>query len=897
MSNNMVITMAKCRVEGRYVPPALRGNDGRLGDVPEGVPTNNFHRGGYEQQPYQDYNAGYNNGGMHKSQSFAGVQQPMQQDYNRGYQNFGGNRNGPPRGNMYAQPNYGGGYNNQPNYNGPPPQQQHGAPQMGGYNGHNGGQQHQQQPPPQRGNRPQYGGRFSYDQRNVHDEQQWQDQSRQQNSRWQRPRETEVDQHAWEHQGPPDTNLESELFSGMNSGINFDKYEEIPVEATGKDCPAPITHFADLKLHSWIEENIKKSGYDRPTPVQKYSIPTLNARRDLMSCAQTGSGKCNSRAYLNDHFKEKLLPFLFLSSTVFSWMVLPTFNHGRRCQYPLALIISPTRELSLQIYNESRKFAYRTPITSALLYGGRENYREQINKLRLGCHILIATPGRLIDVITNGMIGLDACHYLVLDEADRMLDMGFEPQIRRIVDQTTMPPRGQRVTAMFSATFPKEIQLLAQDFLQNDYVFLAVGRVGSTSENIVQKVIWVEETDKRNVLMDLLDASERDALTLVFVETKRGASELAYMLERESYNERHLDAFRSGTAPILVATAVAARGLDIPNVKHVINYDLPSDVDEYVHRIGRTGRVGNVGISTSFFNDRNRNIARELSDLIVESNQELPEWLDKVANECRSGARNFRRGPGGGGNRFGGRDHRVQQNGGAPANGGGMMNRQGFGAGGFYNQPPPGGPSGFNNQRNGAPQGQNRAVSCSTFESFYLDCFRIVLSNVPAKFVVQESNGYIRSKCVAGIGVRHRSPVVPEHNQNGVIRVELYREGEQQCCGKKDIRVSVVASELPHPSHDEFRSFPSSTSSNSSKRSRPHAAFVNHDQQRQTPNLFWFIMIACVASIIAVILPTFDENRQRPSLVPTYLHPSQNMQLVAAYILGILTVRFMRQND
>ena len=161
---------------------------------------------------------------------------------------------------------------------------------------------------------------------------------------------------------------------------------------------------------------------------------------------------------------------------------------------------------------------------------------------------------------------------------------------------------------MFSATFPKEIQLLAQDFLQNDYVFLAVGRVGSTSENIVQKVIWVEENEKRAVLMDLLDASDRDALTLTFVETKRGASELAYMLEREGYNvvaihgdlkqmdrERHLDAFRSGQSPILVATAVAARGLDIPNVKHVINYDLPSDIDEYVHRIGRTGRVGNVG--------------------------------------------------------------------------------------------------------------------------------------------------------------------------------------------------------------------------------------------------------------------------------------------------------------
>lgn len=160
----------------------------------------------------------------------------------------------------------------------------------------------------------------------------------------------------------------------MNSGINFDKYEEIPVEVTGRDCPGPISHFADLKLHPWIEENIKKCGYDRPTPVQKYSIPTLNACRDLMSCAQTGSGKTAA-------FLVPLINRILIDGP--GKIKAPTYQHNRRCQYPLALIISPTRELSLQIYNESRKFAYRTPITSALLYGGRENYREQINKLRV----------------------------------------------------------------------------------------------------------------------------------------------------------------------------------------------------------------------------------------------------------------------------------------------------------------------------------------------------------------------------------------------------------------------------------------------------------------------------------------------------------------------------------
>ncbi|UMM24190.1 hypothetical protein L5515_004545 [Caenorhabditis briggsae] len=408
-----------------------------------------------------------------------------------------------------------------------------------------------------------------------------------------------------------------------------------------------------------------------------------------MSCAQTGSGK--TAAFLVPLVNSILQdgPDAVHRSVISSG--------GRKKQYPSALVLSPTRELSLQIYNESRKFAYRTPITSALLYGGRENYKDQIHKLRLGCHILIATPGRLLDVMEQGLIGLEGCRYLVLDEADRMLDMGFEPQIRQVVEFNRMPPKEERVTAMFSATFPKEIQLLAQDFLKQNYVFLAVGRVGSTSENIMQKIVWVEEDEKRSYLMDLLDATGDSSLTLVFVETKRGASDLAYYLNRQNYQvvtihgdlkqferEKHLDLFRTGTAPILVATAVAARGLDIPNVKHVINYDLPSDVDEYVHRIGRTGRVGNVGLATSFFNDKNRNIARELMDLIVEANQELPDWLEGMSGDMRNGGGYRGRGGRGNGQRFGGRDHRYQNGGGNNGGGNGGFGGQRSGGGGGF---------------------------------------------------------------------------------------------------------------------------------------------------------------------------------------------------------------------
>lgn len=461
---------------------------------------------------------------------------------------------------------------------------------------------------------------------------------------------------------------ENNLFHRTNSGINFDKYENIPVEVSGDSVPVAIEHFDDAGFGPAVMENVTRSGYTKPTPVQKHSIPALLANRDLMSCAQTGSGK--TAAFL--------LPIIqHIMAGGPDIMKAPSFTNGRRTYYPSALVLSPTRELAIQIHKEAAKFSYKTNLQTAILYGGRENYREQVNRLRSGAHILIATPGRLIDIIEQGFIGLSGCRYLVLDEADRMLDMGFEPQIRKIVGQG-MPPKTARTTAMFSATFPKEIQLLAKDFLKENYVFLAVGRVGSTSENIEQRLLWVNEMEKRQNLMEILMNEDQNNLVLVFVETKRGANELAYFLNRQQIRsvsihgdlkqierERNLEMFRSGQFPILVATAVAARGLDIPNVRHVVNYDLPGDSDEYVHRIGRTGRCGNLGIATSFFNDKNRGIGRDLKNLIVESNQEVPDWLHQVAAEGRIGgasrggnrrfgATDYRRGGGGGGGSFGG---------------------------------------------------------------------------------------------------------------------------------------------------------------------------------------------------------------------------------------------------
>uniref|UniRef100_A0A6A7FVL6 RNA helicase n=2 Tax=Hirondellea gigas TaxID=1518452 RepID=A0A6A7FVL6_9CRUS len=515
---------------------------------------------------------------------------------------------------------------------------------------------------------------------------------------------------------------ESELFHSCNSGINFDKYDDIPVEATGNDVPEPISSFNDCKLTEIIKNNIALTKYDRPTPVQKYAIPFILAKRDLMACAQTGSGK--TAAFL--------VPIL---NQIYEGGPLQNVprSGGRSKQYPLALVLAPTRELATQIYDEARKFAYRSRVRPFVVYGGAD-VGSQMRDLGRGCHLLVATPGRLSDMIDRGKIGLDYCKYLILDEADRMLDMGFEPQIRRIVQDEKMPTTGVRQTLMFSATFPKEIQRLAQDFLEN-YIFLAVGRVGSTSENITQRVVYVPEEDKRSFLLDILAAGTGDgettikeeSLTLVFVETKKGADSLEDFLFRNNYpvtsihgdrsqkeREEALRVFRNGQCPVLVATAVAARGLDIPHVKHVINFDLPSDIEEYVHRIGRTGRMGNLGLATSFFNDKNRNMVRDLVELLQEAKQEVPKWLETMTVDNRWSNTSNRRGGGkrmGGG--FGSRDYRQGRTdkssmgggrGGAPPYGGygGHFNQYGSGSyvgGGFGGNPGGGGynSTGYNN--------------------------------------------------------------------------------------------------------------------------------------------------------------------------------------------------------
>ena len=345
---------------------------------------------------------------------------------------------------------------------------------------------------------------------------------------------------------------------------------------------------------------------------------------------------------------------------------------------PKAIILAPTRELACQIHTESKKLCHNSDMKTVVVYGGSD-IRAQLSELSTGCDMIVATPGRLNDLVDRGVVSFCKVIFLVLDEADRMLDMGFEvlhkcilsqllfsllnafiafdnsyltmftfpimtsqPQIRRIVQENDMPSKDTRQTFLFSATFPDEIQSLAREFLR-DYVWIGVGRVGSTVENIEQRLM--EASSDPNVKLNMLLAAinEIDGRTLVFVQKKRTAAWVCQCLQQygvpaeeihgdrtQMQREHALRQFREGRTRVLVATDVAARGLDVPAVTHVIQFDMPissEDFDTYVHRIGRTGRAGKSGVATSFYvsgretGEGNGKIAQLLMRLLQENNQ------------------------------------------------------------------------------------------------------------------------------------------------------------------------------------------------------------------------------------------------------------------------------------
>jgi ATP-dependent RNA helicase RhlE len=364
-----------------------------------------------------------------------------------------------------------------------------------------------------------------------------------------------------------------------------------------------MTAFSTFGLAEPILSAVREAGYDVPTPIQTQTIPLAMAGRDIVGIAQTGTGKTAAFA----------LPLLHRLAEA------PRRPERRTARI---LVLSPTRELAAQIEESVRSYGKRLKVTTALVIGGVSMGR-QVRALANGVDVLIATPGRLLDLVSEGAARLDHVEALVLDEADQMLDMGFLPDVRRIIAKTPQ----KRQTLLFSATMPEAIAELSAAML-NDPARVAVTPVGRTADRVAQRLIHVDRGAKPAALVELL-AEEKPARVLVFTRTKHGADKVVRDLARagiaagaihgnksQGQRERALAAFRDGEAPILVATDIAARGIDVSGVSHVVNYDLPNVPETYVHRIGRTARAGAEGIAISLCDGDEVPFLRDIETLI-----------------------------------------------------------------------------------------------------------------------------------------------------------------------------------------------------------------------------------------------------------------------------------------
>ena len=362
--------------------------------------------------------------------------------------------------------------------------------------------------------------------------------------------------------------------------------------------------FDQLSLNEPILRAIKKEGYTNPTPIQQQAIPIVLQGRDLLGCAQTGTGKTAAFA----------VPILQLLSERSLAAVAP-----KRIR---ALILTPTRELAIQIEESFRNYGAYTGLSQLVIFGGVPQH-SQTNSLRRGVDILVATPGRLLDLLNQGFIDLRSLEIFVLDEADRMLDMGFVHDVKKII--TRIPAKRQ--TLFFSATMPSEIQKLADTILTNP-AKVEVTPVSSTAQTIRQSLYYVGKGDKKSLLNHLLQDTTIET-ALVFTRTKHGADKVTKDLVRagitaeaihgnksQNARQRALHNFKSRQTRVLVATDIAARGIDVDNLSHVINFDLPNIPETYVHRIGRTGRAGANGIAISFCDSEEREFLRDINKLI-----------------------------------------------------------------------------------------------------------------------------------------------------------------------------------------------------------------------------------------------------------------------------------------
>jgi len=362
--------------------------------------------------------------------------------------------------------------------------------------------------------------------------------------------------------------------------------------------------FEDLKLLKNIHTALTEEGYESPTPIQEQAIPVIMEGDDLVGCAQTGTGKTAAFA----------LPILHNLHRI--------VGSATKVKYIRALVITPTRELALQIGESFDVYGKYTNIRQLTIFGG-VNQVAQTDQLRKGVDILIATPGRLLDLHKQGFIKFDHLHTLVLDEADQMLDMGFINDVKKIIKLTP----DNRQTLLFSATMPVAIRELADTFLTKPK-YVSVAPISSTAEKVKQEVYFVDKGDKRKLLYHLIRNENLDNV-LVFTRTKHGADNVVKALKKngvesgaihgdksQNSRQRVLEAFKNKEIPVLVATDIAARGIDIESLPYVINFDLPNIPETYVHRIGRTGRAGNSGLAISFCAKDEKPYLKDIEKLI-----------------------------------------------------------------------------------------------------------------------------------------------------------------------------------------------------------------------------------------------------------------------------------------
>jgi len=406
---------------------------------------------------------------------------------------------------------------------------------------------------------------------------------------------------------------------------------EMGITVHPENCCAPVTSFEEAfkSRQMYVLETIQKLNFRAPTPIQCQSWPIVLSGHDMIGIAETGSGKTLG----------------YLLPGIIHMLGQPDLAPG---EGPMALILAPTRELSLQIFEECEKFGKPCGVKSACIYGGARK-GPQIRDLQLGVHLVVATPGRMIDMLESEETNLRRVTYLVLDEADRMLDMGFEPQIRKIVDLI----RPDRQTVLWSATWPRSVEDIAAEFLRSPFKVTIGSEDLKANHNITQKFEFLTQRERKlDKLVELLRSEQGRGRILVFCAKKRIVDSVTMQLrslgfgalcihgdKEQAEREWVLEEFKQGSSPIMVATDVAQRGLDIKDVYCVVNYDMPSTGEDYVHRIGRTGRAGARGLSISLVSDQDSRIMNSIVKVLEEAHQEVPFQLRRFANSNESGFR------------------------------------------------------------------------------------------------------------------------------------------------------------------------------------------------------------------------------------------------------------------